>query len=409
MNVAILLSTTSFEEHYCSGLGLDRVEYVERWRGGWVWSYCRMLQAEGIVPHVYIASLDERGVHETPEGYRIRFLPIGAPYRAWRRAPLLQRTPLGRYATGLVSGRSVLPALRDALAADNLAVLALQEYWPSRYDYLAPRLDRPFIAIDQGYVGDRDIKLAKRRTLPLAREIVTMTEFEARRLRAYGARAQRIPNAIDAEFWSPDHTVAGARERTVVCVAQLNDGHKRTSDLIRAVAALGEGWRLELVGWGQDREMLEALASELGVAERVVFRGFVRQPEDIRALLRRADVFALPSAREGLPIALLEAMATGCAVVCSDIPAMTEVVSHGEDGYVVPVGRPDRLADAIANAFEERARLRAAARATIEREYSEPSVGKPLGRLVRRAAGDPGPDREAAAASKPLSTSVTPR
>jgi glycosyltransferase involved in cell wall biosynthesis len=408
VNVAILLSTTSFEEHYVRGHGLDREEYVERWRGGWVWSYCRMLQREGVIPHVYIASLGETGIYETPEGYRIRFLPIGHPYRAWSGAAVLKRTPYGRYATCLVNGRSVVSALRRALVEDDLAVLAFQEYWPSRYDYLAKRLDRPFIAIDQGYVGDREIKLAKRRTLPLAREIVTMTEYEARRLRGYGARAQRIPNAIDADFWSPTPMEAAGDDRTVVYVAQLNDSHKRTSDLIRAVAILGEDWRLELVGWGPDREMLEALASELGVSARVTFRGFIRDKEKIRALVRHAGVFALPSAREGLPIALLEAMAVGSAVVCTDIPAMAEVVTDGEDGRVVPVARPDRLADAIRDAFQQRERLGAAARATIERDYTESSIGRRLAAVLRRAAGDTSSDQPMdAAATPPRATLVS--
>ena len=116
------------------------------------------------------------------------------------------------------------------------------------------------------------------------------------------------------------------------------------------------------MGRGGDEEALRRLADELGVGSRVDFHGFKRDRAEIRELVRRAGVFSLASAREGLPIALLEAMSTATPVVCSDIPAMAEVVSDGRDGRVVGLGRPDQLAEAIAYSHEHRDRLGPAAR-----------------------------------------------
>ena len=232
----LLLSAQSFEEFWGARSGSTKEQYVHEWRSGWVWSYCRMLRAEGVTPYVYVATLGEGALHETAEGYRVRFLPLEPGYRAWRRFPLLGRSPYGRFATGIVNGASLLQALLAGIEEDEIEVLGFQEYWQSRYDLLVPRVPVPSIAVDQGYVGDREVKIAKSRTFPQARRIVTQTAYEADRLRSYGARAERIPNAINHDFWSPN-TGGVSDARTVICVARLNDDHKRISDLVRALGA----------------------------------------------------------------------------------------------------------------------------------------------------------------------------
>jgi hypothetical protein len=90
------------------------------------------------------------GVHNTPEGYRIRFLPLGPTYRNWSRVGLLKRSPDGRYITGLINGASIIGDLKRAASIDRIDVRALEEYCPSRYDLLSRRLTVPFVAIDQG-------------------------------------------------------------------------------------------------------------------------------------------------------------------------------------------------------------------------------------------------------------------
>jgi len=118
--------------------------------------------------------------------------------------------------------------------------------------------------------------------------------------------------------------------------------------------------RLMILGKGRKRTQLEALAWELGVAEDVAFPGFVPNPFPYMA---RAAVFVLSSAWEGLPGALVEALACGCPVVSTDCPSGPgEVLEQGKYGPLVPVKDAAALARAILSVLDappDRAQLRA--------------------------------------------------
>jgi glycosyltransferase involved in cell wall biosynthesis len=381
----ILLSTTTFERHFEQRLGLTRDEYLNEWRSGWVWSYCRMLAGESVSPVVYVASRRHRGLFETPEGYGVRFLPVGAAYAPWDRFPELARSGVGRYLEQAVNYAALRRSLRHAVREDRVDALLVQEYWTARYDLLALDSPVPVVAIDQGFSPDREILLMKRRTLPRSARVITQTGAEAERVSTYGAVAERIPNGVDTTWYSPPPPDEPRVDRTLVSVGQLNDDHKRTSDILRAIAELGPPWRAQLFGSGPDAERLAGLASELGIADRVEFRGFVSDSTVIRDELRSCAVFALPSAREGLPMALLEAMACGAAPVGSDIPAIAEVIEDGISGLLVPVGDPGSLARAIAQAAGRRDAIGAAARERVERSFSERAIAPRLAHAIGRA------------------------
>ena len=102
---------------------------------------------------------------------------------------------------------------------------------------------------------------------------------------------------------------------------------------------------LLIAGQGPERARLEALASSLGVADRVRFLGF---QSDIRGFLSALDVFVIPTLREGLSISLLEAMAAAKPIVASAIPHNREVIEDGVTGLVVPTSNPLAIARAIA-------------------------------------------------------------
>ncbi len=105
------------------------------------------------------------------------------------------------------------------------------------------------------------------------------------------------------------------------------------------------------------RQLLRELADRLGVGDRVHFAGYIGDKTDIIRELHTCTVFALPSSYEGLPMALLEAMSTGTAVVGSDIPAIAEVVTHGKDGLLHSVGDSRQLRELIVAAAEDGDRL----------------------------------------------------
>jgi len=120
---------------------------------------------------------------------------------------------------------------------------------------------------------------------------------------------------------------------------------------------------------------MQADAAAAGVADRLRFAGVTR---DVPACLRAADVFVLSSRREGLPVALLEAMACGLPCVASRLPGSTDaIIEDGVNGLLTPPGDVEAIANAIERLLRdaaERRRLGAAARATIVQRYSSGSV-----------------------------------
>ena len=148
--------------------------------------------------------------------------------------------------------------------------------------------------------------------------------------------------------------------------------------LIRALAqttGATRDWTLTLVGDGPEREALERQVLQAGLQEKVHFLGYRPDPQ---TFLLQAGVFVLPSRFEGMPNALLEAMAAGLAVVVTDAsPGPLEVVVNGVSGLVVPSDEPSALADALDRLAADpglRERLGAAARATL-RQSDWPVVG----------------------------------
>ncbi|MCA0940364.1 glycosyltransferase [Salipiger pacificus] len=126
-------------------------------------------------------------------------------------------------------------------------------------------------------------------------------------------------------------------------------GVKGVPVLLRALAALAPRHpelRLHLIGDGPERRALEALATELGIAERCEFLGYRSQAEVAEALTG-ADIFVLPSFAEGVPVVLMEAMAAQVPVVTTRIAGVPELVEHGVSGLLVPPGEAEALTEAL--------------------------------------------------------------
>jgi colanic acid/amylovoran biosynthesis glycosyltransferase len=128
---------------------------------------------------------------------------------------------------------------------------------------------------------------------------------------------------------------------------------------------------LTIVGNGPLRNELELMIERLDLASVVRLVGYVGQ-DDIASYYDQADVFCLPSFREGLPVVLMEAMARGLPVVASGIMGIPELVQHDRNGVLVPPGRADLLTDAIARLAidpEERQSMGEHGRRTVLSEY----------------------------------------
>ena len=145
-------------------------------------------------------------------------------------------------------------------------------------------------------------------------------------------RAVVIPNPIEPII------EPGSRkdERIVLGVGRFVP-KKGFDQLIASFAAMGDdSWKLVLCGDGPMREQLKMQAEALGVSRRIEFPGLVK---DLRPYLSKAAIFAFPSLYEGFPNALAEAMVSGLPCVSYDCPTgPAELIDHGENGLLVPLG-----------------------------------------------------------------------
>ena len=150
-------------------------------------------------------------------------------------------------------------------------------------------------------------------------------------------RLELLPNPLPAGLARVDQQSPVVRERVVLAVARLVP-QKGLDVLLQAFAALPMtcrgSWRLILVGDGPERQALEQQAQQLEISASVSFAGFRSDP---LTFMQKAAIFALPSRFEGMPNALLEAMAAGLPSVVSDAsPGPLEMVHDGVHGCVVP-------------------------------------------------------------------------
>src|SRR5690606_19300913 len=180
-------------------------------------------------------------------------------------------------------------------------------------------------------------------------------------------RTIAIPNGIRLEpFADADASAMTSRAADIVMVSRFSR-QKDHATLVRALALLGTRGlrpRLLLAGGGKalHRKPLERLVAELGLHEQVQFLGVIRNVPEV---LMASRIAVLSTHYEGMPLALVEGMAAGCAVVGSAVPGVREMIDHGVDGLLVPESDAEALADALQALLRDDAlatRLGAAAR-----------------------------------------------
>ena len=147
------------------------------------------------------------------------------------------------------------------------------------------------------------------------------------------------------------------------------------------------GVTLEVAGDGPERGRLERSSRELGLDDRVHFRGSVAR-SDVLRLFRAADASIVPSAWENFPHTVVEALVVGCPVIATAVGGVPEVVKNGENGLLVAPRDPEALAGAISRFFSDaalRERLSAAAASSVE-GYTEEAVFTTIEQELERAA-----------------------
>ncbi len=191
-----------------------------------------------------------------------------------------------------------------------------------------------------------------------------------------------VPLGVDPAAFSPQPRTSDPKPFEIICVGRLVPA-KGQHILLEAFARLvaeGRDVRLRFVGDGPDRPSLEKMAAELNLGEKVIFEGAVNQ-DRIRDLYAGADLFALASFAEGIPVVLMEAMALELPCVTTFITGIPELIRPGVDGLLVPPSDVVGLADAMAELMDDPARRAALAKAGRERVLEKYNLPKNIGKL----------------------------
>ena len=133
-------------------------------------------------------------------------------------------------------------------------------------------------------------------------------------------------------------------EIVFLSVGELNK-NKNQAIIIKALSRLDIPFKYILCGRGDKRKYLEQLSEQCGIRDKVIFAGY---RSDINELLKCADIFCFPSYREGLSVALMEAMAAGLPCVVSKIRGNVDLIKYGVNGFLCDPNSTEEFADALA-------------------------------------------------------------
>jgi len=216
----------------------------------------------------------------------------------------------------------------------------------------------------------------------LSSKLITVSEFEKRALTTQvpADKVVTIYNGIDPGKYksSPDAAFKESLwikpDAPVVGISAALRKEKAHEVFLRAAKKVLEkrgDARFLIIGDGVRKQELEAMASGLGIRESCIFTGFVKNIENALSVL---DVGVLTSEREGLPLTLLEYMASSKPIIATDVGGVGEVVKDGENGFLVPSGDYNALAGRINALLEDPAlasRLGTNGRALLGQKFSE--------------------------------------
>lgn len=215
-----------------------------------------------------------------------------------------------------------------------------------------------------GFRLDPSYDRAVRRLLRGADRTVSVSEFLRRKAEALGARPETacvILKGVHLETFTAADDRLEARQRLalgcqplILSVGGLTPikGLPHVLDALRIVHASGRTFSFISCGEGPDRSALEAQARSLGLADCTTFRGRVPRSE-IGRYFRAADLLVHGSIIEASGNVLLEAMASGIPIVCTDAGGPAEYVRDGGTGFVVPVADPAAMAHAIVRLLDD--------------------------------------------------------
>jgi glycosyltransferase involved in cell wall biosynthesis len=327
--------------------------------------------------------------------YAERFRAAGASFvevatdRLSFRALGTVRRMVSENRIGLVHSHGKGAGLYGRLAARRANIPSLHTFHGIHYSGYPPGVRALYLALE-------------RRLAAMSAAVVHVSESQGREAEALGlapaGKTCVIVNGVDAaRLQAQALSRAAARAAldldpatlALGTVARL-DPVKALDVLLEAFARLAPRWpaaRLVVIGGGSEAGRLRALAASLGIESRVRFLGAL---PDAARLLLGLDLYVSASRREGLPLALLEAMALGLPVVTTRVPGHLDAVTDGASGLLVAAGQAAALADAAGKLLADPERRRAlgeAGRRRVEERFAVERMVAETAALYRAAVG----------------------
>ena len=268
---------------------------------------------------------------------------------------------------------SVLPLARRLRRSFRFDLIDAHFAYPDGFAgcLLAKVFRCPVIVTLRGTIGKLS-KFVLRRVqiqwvLRTAARVIAVSDSLGSIANSLGAAPEKmrvIPNGVDTTTFHPSDR-EGARKRlgfplnetVILSVGALSErkGHHRVLQVLPRIAEKRPDVRYVVVGEagveGNIEPLLSRLSKELGVQDRVRLVG-ARPHEEIAQWLAAADVFCLATSNEGMANVILESLACGVPVVTTQVGGNAELISHEENGYLVPLGDPDALGLALLRALE---------------------------------------------------------
>lgn len=251
-----------------------------------------------------------------------------------------------------------LPArLRQLAHRESFDVLHTHGYKGDVYAFWAMHaIDLPLVATCHNWIeGDLALRIyggLDRFALKRFSGVAAVSQDVQQRLIGAGVRSDRtrlIRNGVDLRALASitrDRAMLAGQSLTIGIVARLSP-EKGVDIFLRAASLIAQHTpqaRFLVAGDGPERGSLEALIAELHLEGRAVLLG---RQEDMPGFYAKLDLLVLSSRTEGLPMALLESMASGLPVVATRVGEVPQVVQDGETGHIVPVGDATAIADAV--------------------------------------------------------------
>lgn len=247
---------------------------------------------------------------------------------------------------------------------------------PVELPELCVAMNLPFVTIGQANSDNHwvDDVVAERYRLALAaaRRCYFVAnanlKLAERQLGCKLTNAEVVPNPFNVDFNAapPWPRLNDMEEIHLACVARLHPPSKGQDILLEALASplwAGRNWRLTLYGEGPTRNILERLALRFGIADRVIFAGYVA----VEPIWAANHVLVMPSRYEGLPLAMVEAMLCGRPVLATDVAGHAEVIEDGVTGFLAEAPTVPMLGRCLERLWEHRASLEQMGRAAAER------------------------------------------